>query len=1273
MKKLLALILSAALILTISAPVLAMEMWPGYPGPDELEPIDTLPNPFKFWKVENDPDGDGYVSSPEEWPARKEEIRDLFQHYWYGYKWPTAAEDVRGGAVPNMVDNNQSFQVAYNNQNYNASLNLYRAFYELVAKVESEGVSVEVEGVPVQFGPPVEGGPSAEALAVAAFNAGYMYSATITVGGFNWGGMIWGGTQVPVNKALVEILGEDLEYDLSNLPAEKKQQGYNNTIYIKNPELGTEASFNITVTTPSEQQLIDNWGSADVQVPVVLGPGVFAQATLLANGYATATYSTGSIYPDSEGGSGYGADRRAGVYTKLYPFDAEVYEYSSGFQMACAWAVSQMITAFENKAVDENGEDLDVTFGELLGVDPTRTAVTGHSRNGQGSIVSAAFDDRISIALPSEPACGSFRYKVEGKIFNFNTDYYPAANRVYGITGPASNGLGGTWFSGRADIFKFDFPECDRELLLPMDPGEMIACIAPRPYYCVTGIHMHWQGNEGIASIVAAAAEVYDFIGTNEIEKNNIAVNARESSHAFYYTFDVPFALAILDREWKQKDAETGEYTDPVLHVRDLNPPTSFTSTNAQNITYPAKDYNYISEFNSYPFELSSYYTQWSSPNKYMLWTAQDSFLIEHDITITAHSDAPDVKLITPEGKVIDAASHDGEIFTFELAAEDNAYGRYELQTVGEEKDNRSVFFAAISVGDALRHGTTKGDEGEENRVLGFSSRLANNRQDPPVVVINGEPTDMNFTPNRTPPQETTLFGYGINFHDKLFIRIANEGWSNTTGTFGVKNLKFVTLPEYVFEFSMAKIYASAANSGKDGANRFTKAISWPVQKWNNGPAEDWPPIPYGAVERGIWNNAEAEEPGSGYEAVRATRSDGPAPWSTPFDAEITGIESHLYLDCMEIDINFSEPLDKGEYAFGFDTIDDWSTEWNYEGDQLIITVPLDAIDEGAEGANIIIFRLMDLDGNLIAAPIEDYVEFSDVLEARNSVSLSLEGNIAANFYLELAAYEGIDRIEITHSDPTKEAQTMVTDVYEPDFEENDIGDGFYLFEVEQAAPQMTDPITITIFGRYNEVLYTKSTSIREIAEDYIEYYEGKDEDIVELCTDLLTYGGYAQVWFDYKADDLANANYSADIDEVSAEDVAQYSVAWADPNAGDGIAYAGQVFSCRTNTVMRYYFTAPKGASAEDFEVDIYGAEITKSGNYIVVSISDIAAPELAMEMSFALTYNGEFVGTLTASPMAYVKSVLAANSNEDLVNLAKAIYLYGTAAKGFFIEQPM
>lgn len=68
----------------------------GYPGIDELPAIDTINNPFEFFDVKNDPNGDGVVTDITEWEARRTEIRDLIQHYWLGYRWETAAEDVSG-------------------------------------------------------------------------------------------------------------------------------------------------------------------------------------------------------------------------------------------------------------------------------------------------------------------------------------------------------------------------------------------------------------------------------------------------------------------------------------------------------------------------------------------------------------------------------------------------------------------------------------------------------------------------------------------------------------------------------------------------------------------------------------------------------------------------------------------------------------------------------------------------------------------------------------------------------------------------------------------------------------------------------------------------------------------------------------------------------------------------------------------------------------------------------------------------------------------------
>ena len=63
----------------------------------------------------------------------------------------------------------------------------------------------------------------------------------------------------------------------------------------------------------------------------------------------------------------------------------------------------------------------------------------------------------------------------------------------------------------------------------------------------VSGIDTHWLGNEGAVASMVAAEEVYDFVGTTEIEKNNIAVRARQSDHVFYPR-DFCFALAIMDQ-----------------------------------------------------------------------------------------------------------------------------------------------------------------------------------------------------------------------------------------------------------------------------------------------------------------------------------------------------------------------------------------------------------------------------------------------------------------------------------------------------------------------------------------------------------------------------------------------------------------------------------------------------------------------------------------------------------------------------------------------------
>lgn len=948
MRKLTALLVAVVMLVTLVQPALAAAPLDGYPGIDDLDASDTIPDPFQFFDASNDPNGDGYVSSVEEWQARRDEIKDIVQRYWLGYQWPTAAEDVCGG----MIDTEVSNDVAVGGYGpwWKTYLNANEVFNGLVDAIRTDGVKVGE----ATFGPE-EDADAAQALAIEAWNAGYSvhYDAVV---------------YAPEGDAvMVEEYGP---IDAESIP-EKTKIIYPEYVVVKNPDNGAEAKFEIKVYAPSPEQREAVWGDKDAQVPFVIdigGAAAFSAENLNPQGYALVTFTATDVYPDDSNADD--GISREGVYTTLYPYDKDEYEYASGALMSWAWAVSQIINAMGNPAI-ENDKTLDVTLGEKLGLDPTRTVVTGHSRYGKAAMFAAAFDDRISICCPSEPGGSgiqSNRYKVEGKIFNWNTSYYPKADRVYGKTETptVSYGNGNSWFPETAAMF------VNRDDQIPFDSDEIIALVAPRPFFVVSGIDTHWLGNEGGVASVQAAAEVYDYIGATEIEKNNIAIRCRQSDHVFYPQ-DFCFALAIMDREFKQDDSDT------TLHVQDLFP----EGENYATMSYPAKDYENVSDFTTHPFEISSYYMPWSSANKYVLWTAQDNFLTEHNVTITAHSNAPDVDLYTPDGTKVDAESANEGVFTFRLTAEQAVYGRYELRTAGEEKENRSVYFSAISLSDALRHGTTKGDEGEENRVLGFSSRLANTPENPPEVYIDGEKTTMSFTAARFKEEETTLMSYGIQFHDPLFVRIAENGW-DATKTFGVKNLQFVTLPGYTFEFSMADIVASAENSGKEGAAEFTKAISWPVERYNNGEAGVWPQIPDTLEER-----KTLESGGT------ITRPEGPEAWTTDFDAEILESSAEIVDGMLVITLKFSEALNVGEYAFGMDIASRWDTSWNEAGDTLSIAVRPADVADGAQTANLILFRLMDLDGNLISGPMELSLELPEIPEEEHAMLLNAEDHIA--------------------------------------------------------------------------------------------------------------------------------------------------------------------------------------------------------------------------------------------------------------------------------------
>ncbi|NMA74417.1 MAG: hypothetical protein GX963_09715, partial [Bacteroidales bacterium] len=277
-------------------------------------------------------------------------------------------------------------------------------FNSLVEKISTSEVEIR-EIIPASnfFEPPTLGevtatfGPAsdpeeAERLAIEAWNEGYFIQYD-TFFGTNY-------------CVFVDYTGQITKPPEATIPVTY------NTVTVKNPDNNVEASFNVDIQMPTVTEAVYAWDDVypsvtdavywddmNLQVPVIIDIGGAAASHISdinSQGYAYINFTPTDIYPDdSEASDGINRD---GVYTTLYPYNKDEYEYASGALMAWGWGAGQIISALEQPMADSTK-----TWGEVLHIDPSKTLVTGHSRYGKAAMFAAAFDERINICLASEP------------------------------------------------------------------------------------------------------------------------------------------------------------------------------------------------------------------------------------------------------------------------------------------------------------------------------------------------------------------------------------------------------------------------------------------------------------------------------------------------------------------------------------------------------------------------------------------------------------------------------------------------------------------------------------------------------------------------------------------------------------------------------------------------------------------------------------------------------------------------------------------------------
>ena len=237
--------------------------------------------------------------------------------------------------------------------------------------------------------------------------------------------------------------------------------------------------------------------------------------------------------------------------------------------------------------------------------------------------------------------------------------------------------------------------------------------------------------------------------------------------------------------------------------------------------------------------------------------------------------------------------------------------------------------------------------------------------------------------------------------------------------------------------------------------------------------------------------------------------------------------------------------------------------------------------------------------------------------------TISLKENIAVNYYMVLADEVIADenaKMVFTVPNGTKSNpnNTEIVEIAVKDIIPTN--DGYYVFTCEVAAKEMASVIKAQIIMSDGTASNVFEYTVKEYAEHMLANPDtyAKEQALVKA---MLNYGGSAQVYFNYNADNLANnTKYMSDEEKV----VNLYGFAGAGytlEGEEAGVKYYGTALSLESELAFKHYFIIDSSVNVDELTIDCkYDAKLKKSGNLYELKISGIPAHQVATDVTVKL-----------------------------------------------------
>ncbi len=280
----------------------------------------------------------------------------------------------------------------------------------------------------------------------------------------------------------------------------------------------------------------------------------------------------------------------------------------------------------------------------------------------------------------------------------------------------------------------------------------------------------------------------------------------------------------------------------------------------------------------------------------------------------------------------------------------------------------------------------------------------------------------------------------------------------------------------------------------------------------------------------------------------------------------------------------------------------------------------------------------------------EPYVKWS-------SISTSLGGNIAMNFYVELNY--GLFTDSEAYIQFAFAGRTIQVPLSQGKPSDKN-GVTVYQFSCPITSKNMTDEITAQIYDGDGKVGEPKSMSVDTYCNWVIANF--KDEKTVNLMKGMLNYGASAQKLFNYRTDDLANATLAEEDKVFGAVDASAYKHSVV--GTEDGIITKSMTLLLDSETTVRVYFELTGDKTIDQYTFTVDGVEVQptfKDGKYYIER-PNISAHRL--DDMHVFTCGGI---TVTYGGLSYVNQVMTYYTEGTTFEMASALYAYSKAAEAY------